>query len=106
VDGSAFPARLPIRALGRSIDYLARIAAWLSSILAIANNLATDLHLWSSNEFGFVALDDSLCGTSSIFPQKKNPLALEMIKRAAGQAVDWHASTLAINITRYEFSKY
>ncbi|KAJ7901058.1 fumarate lyase [Mycena olivaceomarginata] len=68
---------------GTSVDYLARIAAWLSSILAIANDLATDLHLWSSNEFGFVALDDSLCGTSSIFPQKKNPLALEMIKRAA-----------------------
>jgi argininosuccinate lyase len=81
--------------LGRNVDYLARIAAWLSSILAIANDLATDLHLWSSNEFGFVALDDSLCGTSSIFPQKQNPLALEMIKRTADQAVDWHASALA-----------
>jgi argininosuccinate lyase len=42
-----------------------------------------------------VECDDSYCGTSSIFPQKKNPSALETIRRAAGGSVTWVATALA-----------
>lgn len=63
--------------------------------MADLNDLATDLHIWSSSEFGLVECDDSYCGTSSIFPQKKNPSALETIRRAAGGSVTWVTTALA-----------
>jgi argininosuccinate lyase len=42
--------------------------------------LATDLLLFASQEFGFVALPDSLTTGSSIMPQKRNPDLLELVR--------------------------
>ncbi|KAL1409280.1 hypothetical protein Q8F55_006113 [Vanrija albida] len=81
--------------LAREAYYAAEIAHSLSFVMATLNDLATDLHIWSSIEFGFIQLDDGYCSTSSIFPQKKNPVALEVIKYAAGPAVNWGGSALA-----------
>ncbi|WP_429924132.1 argininosuccinate lyase [Agrobacterium vitis] len=81
--------------LGREAYYAAEVANCLSFVMSDLNDLATDLHVWSSNEFDLVELDDSYCSTSSIFPQKKNPVTLETIKGAAGPAVTWAASALA-----------
>jgi argininosuccinate lyase len=81
--------------LGREAYYAADAIGALAFVMADLNDLATDLHLWSSFEFGLVESDDSYCGTSSIFPQKKNPTALETIKKAAGGAVTWQATALA-----------
>lgn len=81
--------------LGREAFDAADAICALSFIMADLNDLATDLHLWSSTEFGLVECDDSYCGTSSIFPQKKNPVALETIRKAAGPAVNWLSSALA-----------
>lgn len=81
--------------LGKDADFAADIVAALSFVMYHLNDFATDLHLWSSNEFGFVQLPDTFCGTSSIFPQKRNPVTLETIKLAAGPSVAWLSSTLA-----------
>lgn len=81
--------------LGKDADFAADIVAALSFVMYHLNDFATDLHLWSSNEFGFVQLPDTFCGTSSIFPQKRNPVTLETIKLAAGPSVSWLSSTLA-----------
>jgi argininosuccinate lyase len=81
--------------LGREAFYAADAASALAILMSTMNDLATDLHIWSSSEFGFVESDDSYCGTSSIFPQKKNPAGLEAIKKAAGGSVTWHATALA-----------
>lgn len=81
--------------LAREAYYAAEAIAALAFVMADLNDLATDLHVWSSTEFGLVECDDSYCGTSSIFPQKKNPAALETIKKAAGSAVTWLATALA-----------
>jgi argininosuccinate lyase len=81
--------------LGREAFYAAEAIGALSFVMADLNDLATDLHIWSSTEFGLVESDDSYCGTSSIFPQKKNPAGLETIKKAAGSAVTWQATALA-----------
>lgn len=89
-DGLVYNAKL-----GREAYYAAEIAACLSFVMSDLNDLATDLHIWSTNEFDLVALDDAYCSTSSIFPQKKNPVTLETIKSAAGPAVTWFASALA-----------
>lgn len=90
-----FGAVLENSKLGREAFYAADAIAALSLVMATLNDLSTDLHLWSSTEFGFVESDDAYCGTSSIFPQKKNPAGLETVKKAAGGSVTWLASALA-----------
>lgn len=90
-----FGAVLENAKLGREAFYAADAIAALSFVMATLNDLSTDLHIWSSSEFGFVESDDAYCGTSSIFPQKKNPAGLETVKKAAGGSVTWLASALA-----------
>ena len=43
--------------------------------------------LWSTQEFGFLALPDAICTGSSIMPQKKNPDVLELIRGRAARMV-------------------
>lgn len=81
--------------LGREAWYAAETIGALSFVMADLNDLATDLHIWSSVEFGTVESHDGYCGTSSIFPQKKNPSGLETIKKAAGGSVTWLSTALA-----------
>jgi argininosuccinate lyase len=49
------------------------------------SRFAEELVLWSSPEFGFVELDDSVTTGSSIMPQKKNPDAAELTRGKAGR---------------------
>ena len=51
------------------------------------SRLAEDLILWSTEEFGFVSLPDSLCTGSSIMPQKKNPDLLELVRGKTGRLI-------------------
>ena len=43
--------------------------------------------LWSTQEFGFLALPDAICTGSSIMPQKKNPDVLELIRGRAAHVI-------------------
>lgn len=81
--------------LAREAYYAADAIAALSFAMADLNDLATDLHVWSSFEFRMVECADGYCGTSSVFPQKKNPIALEVVKARAGAATTWLGSALA-----------
>jgi argininosuccinate lyase len=49
------------------------------------SRLAEQLILFSSAEFGFVALDDGYSTGSSLMPQKKNPDTLELTRGKAGR---------------------
>src|SRR5438105_1737960 len=52
-----------------------------ASLLAIhLSRLAEDLILYSTEEFGWIQIDDSYATGSSIMPQKKNPDSLELIR--------------------------
>jgi argininosuccinate lyase len=55
------------------------------------SRLGGEIVLWSSEEFGFLALGDSFSSGSSIMPQKKNPDAAELLRakapRVAGHLV-------------------
>jgi argininosuccinate lyase len=61
-------------------DYILEIFSAFAILASTVNRLAHDLYYWTTDEFAYVELDDSLCGTSSIMPQKKNPAVLEYIK--------------------------
>ncbi|MDJ0766715.1 MAG: argininosuccinate lyase [Myxococcota bacterium] len=56
------------------------IAGICVQILFDLNRMASDLILWSSDEFGFVHLGPGMCTGSSIMPQKQNPDVLELLR--------------------------
>ncbi len=49
------------------------------------SRLAEELILWSTEEFGFVTMDDEFSTGSSIMPQKKNPDFAELVRGKSGR---------------------
>jgi len=43
--------------------------------------------LWSSQEFGFVELDDAYSTGSSLMPQKKNPDVAELVRGRSARLI-------------------
>jgi argininosuccinate lyase len=69
-----------------SRDYLLEAVFGLTLMMGTLNRIHQDIFLWTTDEFGMVELDDAFAGTSSIMPQKKNPLLQETVRgRAAHQ---------------------
>ncbi|MBC7261254.1 MAG: argininosuccinate lyase [Chloroflexi bacterium] len=68
-------------------DYVVEFLSWAALLQVHLSNLAEDLILWSSREFGFVELDDAYCTGSSLMPQKKNPDTLELMRGKSGRIV-------------------
>lgn len=78
------------------MDFLPELAAVLSILMSGLGRLASELYIWSTWEFRMVELDEGLCGTSSIMPQKKNPHVLERIRALSGEALGWMPSQLGL----------
>lgn len=79
-----------------SRDY---IMETLSTMALFSNNLSRfsqDLYIWSTDEFKYVEVDDSVAVGSSIMPQKKNPVTLEHIKAKAGHILGSYVSAFAV----------
>ena len=51
------------------------------------SRLAEELILWSTEEFGFVRMDDAYSTGSSIMPQKKNPDFAELVRGKTGRVL-------------------
>ncbi|MBI4278840.1 MAG: argininosuccinate lyase [Armatimonadetes bacterium] len=68
-------------------DYVGDALYALAMAGTVLSRCATDLHHWCSFEYGFVELSDAAAGTSSIMPQKKNPMPLEHTKAKAAHLV-------------------
>jgi argininosuccinate lyase len=66
-------------------DFLIEHLAALATIAMHLSRLAEELVLWSSAEFGFVALDESFTTGSSIMPQKRNPDVAELLRGKTGR---------------------
>jgi len=49
------------------------------------SRMAEELVIWSSDEFGFVTMDDEFSTGSSIMPQKKNPDFAELVRGKTGR---------------------
>src|SRR5208337_4649288 len=49
------------------------------------SRFSEELVLWSTSEFGFVRLSDSVTTGSSIMPQKRNPDIAELIRGKSGR---------------------
>jgi argininosuccinate lyase len=63
-----------------SRDFIVETIAALALIMILISRMCEDLIIWSSQEFGFVELDDKNVSTSSAMPQKKNPDPIELTR--------------------------
>jgi argininosuccinate lyase len=66
-------------------DFIAEFLFWAALLGIHLSRFAEDVILWSSREFGFVALADAYSTGSSLMPQKKNPDAAELLRGKAGR---------------------
>ncbi|MDP2935448.1 MAG: argininosuccinate lyase, partial [Dehalococcoidia bacterium] len=66
-------------------DFLVEYLAGASITMMHLSRLSEELVLWSSEEFGFVEMDDAFATGSSIMPQKKNPDIAELARGKTGR---------------------
>ena len=66
-------------------DFVVEALAAASLIVMHLSRLAEELVLWSSAQFGFIALSDRFSTGSSIMPQKRNPDAAELVRGKTGR---------------------
>jgi argininosuccinate lyase len=66
-------------------DFLLDLAYACALAMMHLSRLCEELVLWSSDEFGFVTMDDGYSTGSSIMPQKKNPDVAELIRGKTGR---------------------
>jgi argininosuccinate lyase len=69
-----------------AVDYLTEGAAAVAVAMANLGRLVQELLRWCTAEFAFVRLSDGYVQTSSIMPQKRNPVALEHTRILASKA--------------------
>jgi argininosuccinate lyase len=75
-----------------SRDFSVELVAAAAQLALTLSRFAQDMHVAVSHEFSAVEFPDSVCGTSSIMPQKKNPVVLEHLKAKAAHVVAAFAS--------------
>ncbi|GAB3657880.1 argininosuccinate lyase [Glycomyces tarimensis] len=66
-------------------DFAAELLFVCSMVGVHLSRLGEEVILWSSQEFGWVTLDDAFSTGSSIMPQKKNPDVAELARGKAGR---------------------
>src|SRR5581483_289364 len=72
------------------------LAALLTSALVTLDRFAEDLQIFSTAEFGLVALADRHSRTSVIMPQKKNPYSLAYLRGVCGESLGTLAAMAAV----------
>jgi argininosuccinate lyase len=94
IDRGAVAAALGFDAVAaNSLDVSSDRDFVLESVFVLAmmaehlSGWAEEWILWSTQEFGFLALPDALCTGSSIMPQKKNPDVLELIRGRTARVI-------------------
>ena len=68
-------------------DFVAESLFALTLLAVHLSRIGEEFVLWSSDEFGFVRLDDSYSTGSSMLPQKKNPDIAELARGKAGRLI-------------------
>jgi argininosuccinate lyase len=83
-------------------DFGLEILSALTQIALGWSRVAQDYHVMVSHEFQTIEFPDRVTGTSSIMPQKKNPVVLEHLKGKAGHLLGLYvASATAVKGTHF-----
>jgi len=70
-----------------TVDYLLESASAASVLLAGVGRFVQDLLLWCTAEFNYVRFGDGFVQSSSIMPQKRNPVAIEHARAIGSKAL-------------------
>ncbi len=70
-----------------TVDYLLESASASAVMLTGLGRFVQDLLLWGTAEFAYLRLADGFVQSSSIMPQKRNPVALEHARAIGSKAV-------------------
>ena len=70
-----------------TVDYLLESVSAAAIQLSGIGRVVQDLLLWTTLEFGYLRLGEGFVQTSSIMPQKRNPVALEHARAIASKAI-------------------
>ena len=65
-------------------DYVLELTSAAAILMMHLHKLATDLYEWTTAEFGYVRVADEDAMTSSMMPQKANPVLLELVRARTG----------------------
>jgi argininosuccinate lyase len=88
-----------------SRDFILEGLSHLSLLAVFWSRVAQDYFVWATHEFGLVEFPDSVAGTSSIMPQKKNPVVLEYLKGRSGHIAGLlMAATMTVKGTHFSHS--
>jgi argininosuccinate lyase len=68
-------------------DYVVETSFSCALLMVHLSRWAEEVILWTSSEFGFAELDDSVAKGSSLMPQKKNPEPAEILRGKSGRAI-------------------
>ncbi len=77
-----------------AVDYVAEACCVLATAMLSLGRFTQDMLLWSTSEFNFLRLSDGYVQTSSIMPQKRNPVPLEHTRILASRALTEAQSVL------------
>ncbi|MEA4987515.1 MAG: argininosuccinate lyase [Anaerovorax sp.] len=66
-------------------DYIIEFLSDASISMMHISRFAEEFVWWNSQEFSYIAIDDSFCTGSSIMPQKKNPDMAELLRGKVGR---------------------
>jgi argininosuccinate lyase len=88
-----------------SRDFVLRLLAAGSVLGVTLSRLAADFQLWSTAEFAFIQFPDSLVGSSSMMPQKRNAFLLEHVKGRSGSCLGaFTSASIAMHATPFSNS--
>ena len=76
-------------------DFVAETLFDLALVAVHLSRLGEEIVLWSTEEFGFLLLDDGYSTGSSMLPQKKNPDIAELARGKAGRLIGHLTGLLA-----------
>jgi argininosuccinate lyase len=80
-------------------DGLVALLTAASVAVTNASQLAEDLEVYASREFGLLDIGDAFCRASVLLPQKRNPYALPVIRGGAGTLIGRAAGLMATQRT-------
>lgn len=78
-------------------DFVIETLAAATMCAVHLSRLAEDLIIYTTEEFGFIELDDSVTSGSSLMPQKKNPDACELLRGKVGRILGALVALLTVN---------
>jgi len=79
-----------------SRDFIIQSMSTAAMTMINLSRLAEEISLWSSAEFSMIDIPDEFVSTSSIMPQKKNPVVAEVARAKASRVVGNLTGALAL----------